>query len=201
MWRFFFYFKIKTYIFKKYLIFVSYFYTNYSKSFILSKKIMQKINKLSFQAFWLLMMMFSVSACKKDEPATPATVTTPIAYTKCKITGFNITEAPNTMDSVYIAIGDNASGTVLGRSTRIAPLGQVQNYTGTLNVPLITDLTKTTDVIFEYYNPFINGNDNIGIKLINYRPVAALSNTTPVTTQITVNNVGWKMKLTAQWTQ
>jgi PKD repeat protein len=38
---------------------------------------MQKINKLSFQAFWLLMMVFTVSACKKEETPTPTP--TPLA--------------------------------------------------------------------------------------------------------------------------
>jgi PKD repeat protein len=36
---------------------------------------MQKINQLTFKAFWLLMVVFSVAACKKEE--TTATVTTP----------------------------------------------------------------------------------------------------------------------------
>jgi PKD repeat protein len=42
---------------------------------ILKNQIMQKINQLTFKAFWLLMIVFSVAACKKEE--TTPTVTTP----------------------------------------------------------------------------------------------------------------------------
>jgi PKD repeat protein len=68
---------------------------------------MQKIQRLSLHAFWLMLVVFSVSACKKDEVVTPTPVlTAPVAGFGFPNTGLT---APIDVAFTNATIGESVS--------------------------------------------------------------------------------------------